>query len=309
MMISSTDLFFSRDCGVGAGPAVDAPNVLAAGACVVVASAGLLAVAPNKEGVVVDVSAGLTAVDPKSDGGAPVAVDVVAGAVAVEAGAAVLPCPCAGVGALVAVPSGFFPKFVNTDAAGAASFFSLVAPNNGALTGADAVSFFSVGVPKRLGAAEALESSFFCPRPENMLDVPVAGAAASLFVPNPANGEAAGVVEAASLDPARFAKRLFDVVGPAAASFFSPAPPKRFEAGGAAFGVDPNRLGFSVVGVEAEFVALFAEGKLKVGGFVAACADCADASGLAAVPELAEVEAGNWKRLGFGASTDFASPA
>lgn len=95
------DLFFSRDCGVGAGPAVDAPSVFAAGVCVVVASAGLLDVAPNKEGVVVDVSAGLAAVDANSEGAALVAVVAAAGAVVLAAGAAALSCPCVAVGVLV----------------------------------------------------------------------------------------------------------------------------------------------------------------------------------------------------------------
>jgi len=60
--------------------------------------------------------------------------------------------------------------------------------------------------------------------------------------------------------------------------------------------VDPNRLGFSVVGVEVPLAAVLVVGKLKAGAFVSAGFWAASE---AAVLDAGAAEDGNWKRLGF----------
>jgi len=62
-----------------------------------------------------------------------------------------------------------------------------------------------------------------------------------------------------------------------------------------ALGVDPKRLGFSVVGVEVPVGAVLLTGKLKAGVFVSAGFWAASE---VPVPSGAVAE-GNWKRLGF----------
>jgi len=113
-------------------------------------------------------------------------------------------------------------------------------------------------------ACAEVDSGCFPPNPAKELLGAEGGAASVFSLDEPKVGAAVGAGAGVSFFCPNPAKRLVDD------GLVAAAPPKSVELWVGALGVDPNRLGFSVVGVDVSLAAALLAGKLKAGALVSA---------------------------------------